>query len=165
MNIFCVQKRREKLALQDRDKKLRDQLKAELNQLTFADQNMSHSFMEPHDANNSASFFEPLWMFDRSLSEGFDIIFGNPPYRQIQKFPATQKTVWSLQGYETYSPSADIYCLFFEHGIHLLKPRGILAYITSNKYFLSDYGGSVRALLGQQKILSIINFGEVKCCR
>jgi methylase of polypeptide subunit release factors len=42
----------------------------------------------PYDPQASADYFEPLWMFDRSLKEGFDIVIGNPPYVQIQKFPA-----------------------------------------------------------------------------
>ena len=42
-------------------------------------------------------------MFDQSLIDGFDIVIGNPPYVQIQKFPAAQKAIWTTQGFDTYA--------------------------------------------------------------
>ncbi|MBA2493668.1 MAG: Eco57I restriction-modification methylase domain-containing protein, partial [Acidobacteria bacterium] len=62
---------------------------------------------------------------------GFDIVIGNPPYIAIQKMLSEQKA-FETQKYKTYSKSSDIYCLFYERGIQILKEKGLLTYITSN---------------------------------
>jgi hypothetical protein len=50
---------------------------------------------------------------------------------------------------------------FFEQGINLLKSKGILTLITSNKYFRSDYGEKLRTFLRTKTcILRLIDFGD-----
>ena len=36
-----------------------------------------------YDQNASADFFDPEWMF--GLTDGFNVVIGNPPYVQLQK--------------------------------------------------------------------------------
>lgn len=160
---FAVQKRQQKLVLQRKDKELRDELAKELVQASFADQETSLKLAKwnPYDPHIAADFFEPLWMFDRSLSDGFDIVIGNPPYIQIQKFPKAQKDKWIAQDYETYAATGDIYCLFYEKGYQLLAKDGVLSYITSNKWMRAGYGLSMRKYFLQSGvILRIIDFGD-----
>jgi hypothetical protein len=76
---------------------------------------------------------------------GFDIVIGNPPYVQIQKLEQKLKEEYEACGFKTFSKSADVYCLFYEVGIQsLLKPDGILCYITSNSWLRTKYGGALR---------------------
>ena len=75
--------------------------------------------------------------------EGFDLIMGNPPYIALQKMQKEQKAFES-QKYETYSKLADIYCLFYEKGVQLLKQKGLLTFITSNSWMRSQYGELLR---------------------
>jgi len=141
-DYFAAQTRQKKIALQKKDKRLRQQLADELMRGAGTDQVTSRNLAEwdPYDPRVSAQFFEPIWMFDRSIAEGFDVVIGNPPYIQIQKFPKSQKDIWGSQQYQTYAATADIYCLFYERGAALLRDGGHLCYITSNKWMRAGYG-------------------------
>ncbi|MGB1206763.1 MAG: DUF7149 domain-containing protein [Chitinophagales bacterium] len=76
---------------------------------------------------------------------GFDAIVGNPPYIQIESFKGNPiQAYWAKQGFETFKGNADIYCLFYEKGMQLLKPKGILNFITSNKWMRTKYGEKTR---------------------
>ena len=37
----------------------------------------------PYDQNAKSPFFDAEWMF--GIKDGFDIVIGNPPYKQIKK--------------------------------------------------------------------------------
>ncbi len=90
------------------------------------------------------------------ISEGFDIVIGNPPYVRQEKIVDIKK---KLINYEVYTSEADLYVYFYEKGIKLLKERGILSYITSNKWLRAEYGKELRDYLKNYKVLKIIDFG------
>lgn len=95
---------------------------------------------------------------------GFDVVIGNPPYVQIQNYSG-QKIQKELeqQKYETYAKTGDIYCLFYEKGYMLLKPGGVLAYITSNKWMRANYGRGMRKFfLNHGGIATLIDFGDAQ---
>ena len=77
---------------------------------------------------------------------GFDVVIGNPPYVQLQSM-GEMSNLLSKSGYLTYNKSADLYCLFYERGCQILKPKGFLSYITSNKWLRVNYGVSLRKFL------------------
>ncbi|MEK0188948.1 Eco57I restriction-modification methylase domain-containing protein, partial [Microcoleus anatoxicus] len=112
---------------------------------------------KPYEQNVSADFFDAEWMF--GISDGFDICIGNPPYvrqEQIKEF----KPIFKSQ-YDCYTGVADLYVYFYEQGLKLLKNKGILCYISSNKYFRSGYGEKLRKFLANQStILQLIDFGD-----
>ncbi|WP_288374501.1 Eco57I restriction-modification methylase domain-containing protein [uncultured Chryseobacterium sp.] len=74
---------------------------------------------------------------------GFDVIIGNPPYIQLQKMGAASDALQTL-GYETFARTGDIYSLFYELGYNVLKEKGLLTFITSNKWMRAAYGESLR---------------------
>jgi len=91
---------------------------------------------------------------------GFDVIIGNPPYVQIQKFSGTnyQKNLEN-QKYKTFAKSGDLYCLFYEKGNILLKNNGIMGFITSNKWMRASYGKKLRKyFIENTNILQLIDF-------
>ena len=56
---------------------------------------------------------------------------------------------------------ADLYVYFYEQGVKLLKQKGYLSYISSNKYFRAGYGEKLRKYLGEKgKVEFIIDFGD-----
>ena len=94
-----------------------------------------------------------LWQLDfaRVFKEkgGFDIIIGNPPYIQLQKTinDATGEKLgdqYNKAGFESYIKTGDIYCLFYEKGYQLLHDKGVLTFITSNKWMRAGYGKKLR---------------------
>ncbi len=91
---------------------------------------------------------------------GFDIILGNPPYIQLQKLSETTKSALQQQAFGTLAKMGDIYQLFYEQGVKLLKNGGYLMYITSNKWMRTDYGGATRNFLGTKcNTLLVVDFG------
>ena len=80
---------------------------------------------------------------------GFDCVIGNPPYIQLQKMGADADALLKMN-YQTYERTGDIYCLFYEMGMALLKPGALLSFITSNGWMKSAYGESLRTLLAEK---------------
>jgi type II restriction/modification system DNA methylase subunit YeeA len=74
---------------------------------------------------------------------GFDIVIGNPPYFALSKIKE-QANYFEIAGYQTYSKGSDIYCLFYEKGIQIIKQRGLLTYISSNSWLRTQYGALLR---------------------
>jgi adenine-specific DNA-methyltransferase len=92
--------------------------------------------------------------------EGFDLIIGNPPYIQLQKLNENTKRALEQQQFETFTKTGDIYQLFYEQGVRLLKENGQLSYITSNKWMRTDYGKSTRNFLANKYRTTLtIDFG------
>jgi tRNA1(Val) A37 N6-methylase TrmN6 len=115
---------------------------------------------DPYDQNGVSPFFDPEWMFD--IKDGFDVVIGNPPYIQIQKFSGQQcQKDWEKQHYKTFVKTGDIYSLFYERGNMVLRHGGVLAYITSNKWMRANYGKKTRQyFLENTNILQLIDFGD-----
>jgi hypothetical protein len=90
------------------------------------------------------------------------VIIGNPPYVQIQNFSGQQiQKEWEKQKYDTFAKTGDIYCLFYEKGYRLLRPQGVLAFITSNKWMRAAYGEKLRQFfLNHTAIEQLIDFGD-----
>lgn len=104
-----------------------------------------------------ASFFDPEWMF--GVSDKFDIVIGNPPFVEHKKLKSFRERIKN-QPYDTHSGSADLYVYFYERSIKLLKPHGILAFISSNKFFKTNYGALLRNYISQLQTISIVDFTD-----
>jgi hypothetical protein len=93
--------------------------------------------------------------------KGFDLIIGNPPYIQLQSMG---KNADALQNgnYKTFTKTGDVYSLFYEKGNDILNKKGILAFITSNKWMRADYGLNTRKYIVENtNPLLLIDFGMV----
>lgn len=75
---------------------------------------------------------------------GFDVVIGNPPYVQIQGMEKELKEGYKESNYKNYVLTGDIYQLFFEKGLDVLKAGGIVGMITSNKWMRAGYGAVTR---------------------
>jgi hypothetical protein len=112
---------------------------------------------KPFDVGASSDFY------DCELHHGineFDIVIGNPPYVQLQKF-SKQKIQKDLEEveYETFTKTGDLYCLFYEKGISLLKQGGILSFITSNKWMRAGYGEKTRGFFLKHNPILLADLG------
>ena len=92
---------------------------------------------------------------------GFDIQVANPPYvRQelIKELKPTLKHVYP----EVYTGTSDLYCFFYARALQLLQPGGMLAFISSNKWFRAKYGEKLRGYIAKScQVNSITDFGEL----
>lgn len=132
-----------------RKKTLRQQINSKIRELlnsaeTFAGYEIDFDFK---------LFFSEVWR----EKGGFDIVIGNPPYVNIYSISDEYKNVFK-NIYSTAFKKYDLYVLFFEKGISLLRNNGCLNFITSNKYFSQPYGQRLRELILKNKIIELINF-------
>ena len=105
-------------------------------------------------------FLWHLFFQDILEKEGFDIVIANPPYVRHEAIKEI-KTALQKEGYKCYTGTADLFVYFYERSISLLKENGILTYITSNKYYRSNYGKKLREfLVGKLQIFQMIDFGD-----
>ena len=126
------------------------------------------------DQHKYAPFFDPEWMF--GVTGGFDIVIGNPPYVQLQKsIGATVRDkrgrdyemklgdLYDREGFLTFAKTGDLYCLFYERGVKMLKSGGHLCFITSNKWMRTGYGEKLRSFFVTETNPEIlIDFGDVQ---
>ena len=93
---------------------------------------------------------------------GFDVIIGNPPYIQLQKMGKASDALQQLN-YLTFARTGDIYSLFYELGNNILRDKGNLIFITSNKWMRAAYGESLRKyFIDYTDPLILIDFGGVQ---
>jgi adenine-specific DNA-methyltransferase len=83
-------------------------------------------------------------------SNSFDVVIGNPPYVNIRQLAKTQprKKIDELQRqYRTARGNFDLYVLFIERAIELLRSGGRCGMILPNKWATLDYARECRKLL------------------
>ena len=98
---------------------------------------------DPYDQNASAGFFDPEWMF--GITDGFDVVIGNPPYVRQEKIKHLKPTL--KKRYTCYTGAADLYIYFYERGLQLLSPNGIHTFICSNSWLDVNYGAPLQKYL------------------
>ena len=92
---------------------------------------------------------------------GFDIVIGNPPYVRQERIRSVRPVFEQLFP-EVYTGTADLYVYFYKRGTELLRTRGVLAYISSNKFLRAGYGRRLREFFSDRMRLHIlIDFGSV----
>ena len=92
---------------------------------------------------------------------GFDVIIGNPPYVLCQPSNTNEKTLEYYKKFEVASYKIDLFHLFFEKSIYLLKQNGKLGFITPNTYLTNKYIQKLRNyILNYTKIETIVNYED-----
>jgi hypothetical protein len=90
---------------------------------------------------------------------GFDVVIGNPPYERKKEFEDFKEHYKNT--YESAYGSYDIYVLFIERALKLVRIGNEIGFIVSNKFLVSDYGQNIRNILfDQHQIRQIIDFTE-----
>jgi type I restriction-modification system DNA methylase subunit len=94
---------------------------------------------------------------------GFDLIIGNPPYVRYQSLSSIQEDYFR----DTYVSAReskgnyDLYVLFVEKSLALLRPGGVAGFILPNKYLSTQYGRGLRTVLLREKaVLRIVDFRD-----
>ena len=97
----------------------------------------------PYDQLKHAPFFDPDWMF--GITDGFDIVIGNPPYFQVSKgiYSATQFPY--SEGKDT--GKQNMYKLFVEHSYNSAKEEGIACMIVQSSLMCDMSSKYTRELL------------------
>ena len=153
---FNANTRQQKIDCTEQFKQKKRTLADELKRANFGDDEADKiAAWDPFDQNAVAGWFDPEWMFGEK--DGFDIVIGNPPYIRQERIRAYKPAFMRFYG-NTYTGTADIYVYFYECGINLLKDKGYLCFITSNKWMRAQYGEKLRRFM-KPRLMQIIDFG------
>ncbi len=153
---------KQKKKCREQDGVLTEQLAKELRRSGF-EESATKKLIEwdPYNQNSSAPFFDPEWMFGIPHDDGFDIVLGNPPYVRHESIADALNK--QLQSYKVATRSNDLLTYFYELGYNVLRPSGVLALITSNKFMRATYGRKLRSFLSEKtSLLTLIDFGDLK---
>ncbi len=85
---------------------------------------------------------------------GFDVVVGNPPYVRIHEFDEATKKAFAK--YNSATGQYDIYVLFIEKSLDILKEEGYLGFIVSNKFLVSDYGLGIRKIILNKSVIKYL---------
>lgn len=90
---------------------------------------------------------------------GFDAVVGNPPYIQIQSL-GRATAAFCRERYRVASGAFDLYVVFFERALELMRPGARLGFIVPNKFMKLEMGEELRALLVERGVVEeILDFG------
>ena len=151
---FSIQRRDQKLSIQDKLKKLREELGIVLAQSLGSSQKAEHvAKWDPFDSQAYADFFDPHWMFGKELSDGFDIVIGNPPYVLISK---NEFKIKYSKSYNFIQGKPDLYKLFIEKSFHLMRKNGVMSYIIPNSICATQSAQELRKMILEKHSLNKI---------
>ncbi len=119
--------------------------------------------------NKPLNFFDWKLNFPEVMNKelnadvGFDIVIGNPPYIRQESIDPKLKFIYQNKFKEVSNGTVDIYIYFFQQGMNLLKKRGVLSFITQNKWMKTKYGKEFRNVVDKNYTVDfIIDFFELK---
>jgi len=146
-------------------KKEKDEWNAKVAKLTAETQKLETEIEEIKNNKIYENAFEWRFEFPEVLDDngdfvGFDIVIGNPPYIQQRKLKGQIGIL--KDKYTVHTGTSDLSVFFIERGFSILKLSGIFSFITSNKFFGTEYGEKVRVFLGQYNFFQLINFEQVR---
>lgn len=92
------------------------------------------------------------------VNDGFDCVIGNPPYVVIEgEFRNDEMISYFKRNYKSASFKIDLYHLFFERGLHLLKQNGKLGFITPSNFLSNNGLVGLRETILSRSYIEIIN--------
>jgi len=93
--------------------------------------------------------------------EKFDYVVGNPPYVRIQHLEKSRRRKIKNGPWNFMRGACDLYLLFFDLGLRLLKTKGKLIFITPNSWLKSDSGKAFREYLrNHHRLITLFDFGQ-----
>lgn len=99
------------------------------------------------------------------MQGGFDCVIGNPPYLGGREWKEDNGNAYEyfINKYEVAEYQFDIYALFWEVGITLLKDKGLIGYITPNTWLNNQSNKKLRQyILRKTQILQIVDYSKIK---
>lgn len=102
-------------------------------------------------------FEYPEVLNNKGEFEGFDLIIGNPPY--IKEYE-NRDAFNGLRNLECYQGKMDIWYLFGDLGLKILKPNNYLCYIATNNWVTNAGASNFRNIVIQNsQITNLTDFG------
>ena len=142
---FHATTRQRKRMCKIKDEELRTELATELKHFGMSGTDAERiARWDPYDQNATTDWFDSEWMF--GITEGFDIVIGNPPYINIENLPIETKD-YLFNNYQSCKGRTDIYIAFLEKSISILNAKGIMGFILPFAFTTQKYGEKLRQIL------------------
>ena len=99
-----------------------------------------------------------LLNLNKRINEKFDLIIANPPYIKEKE---NKELFTPFKNSEYYQGRMDIWYLFLQYSIELLKDGGITTYIIPNNWITSNGASKlIKSIKDKTRILSVIDFNN-----
>lgn len=95
---------------------------------------------------NTSFFLQTDW------EHSFDVVIGNPPFVRIHNI--TEEVKNQIKDFEFCFGMYDLYYAFYEYGLKMLKPNGILLYISPNSFTKNASGIKMREYIENNNLLT-----------
>ncbi len=156
---FTARTPRTKDRYRNRDTELRAEISALLQSDGFPSETTEKiANWDPYNQNATADFFDPEWMF--GITDGFDVVIGNPPYVRQEKIKDLKPEL--KKRYTCYTGAADLYVYFYERGLQLLNANGTHTFICSNSWLDVNYGAPLQKYLLDNTAGAVICHSEAE---
>lgn len=95
---------------------------------------------------------------------GFDVVIGNPPYIDSEEMTKSLLDVRKIcnKKYESAKGNWDLFVVFIEQGINILRSKGIISYIVPNKLISANYTSSLRNEILKLNVKELRDYSNVK---
>lgn len=168
-------KRLQKQFFDEQNRKLKKQLRADIDKIewelieeTLKEQGNEDAMqkLEQYKKNKAKPFF--LWklyfaeVFQRE-NPGFDVVIANPPYVDSETMVKNAPKIREIytNKFNSAKGNWDLFIIFIEQGLYLLRKNGAISYITPNKLIGAKYSETLRKILIQKNIIEIRDYSKV----
>lgn len=95
--------------------------------------------------------------------DGFDVVIGNPPYLDSEEMVRSQPELRTAYSNTFLSAKGnwDIFCIFLEKGISVLKDGGYLGMIVPNKLLSADYATAIRDFIEKYRVVAVRDYSSI----
>jgi hypothetical protein len=161
-NLFSAQTANDKYDYRKKDKAKRQEIQHELESSGWSNASAKQiADWDPYNQNKSTKWFDAEWMFGPNLKDGFDVVIGNPPYVPTEYINKKDK-IYLEKNYKSAFGRINLYPIFYERGLTLLVPNGLIGFITPYTILKNQYYREARKyILDNSKILELIDFKGV----
>jgi hypothetical protein len=142
-----------------------DNLKWDLIELTLKEQNKSENLELIRNLRKKR--INPFFIWKLEFADifkergGFDIVIGNPPYLAAitaARYLSEAVREQYKNKYQTAQGTYDMYVLFFELGINILKINGYINLITPSKFLAAHYAIELRKFISEYSLIKISDY-------
>ena len=138
--------------------KIIDNVKQQLRE-----QSINVDFGDLDLSGNNQFMLWHTWFYDVFSQGGFDIVIANPPYvdseTMTKNIPELRNRYSDL--YQTARGNWDMFIIFIELGMILLKINGVLCKIIPNKLIAAKYGQELRRCIAEKEVIEVRDYSRI----
>jgi len=128
--------------------------------LTYLDDNIKcgNSLVDDPLVVGSAAFDWPKQFGKIASNHKFDVVVGNPPYVLSRDNTLDQLKAYARQHYSLYSDKINLYLLFIEQSLNLVRDDGYMSFIVPNSFLGIESATKCREhLVRMTELRSVVN--------